>query len=337
MTKCSVEKILPNHRNMYAFNPLDNRPDFINDVWDSLLSPINDEPLFLSNCNSTSSTFFSLSQNIPQTIPESRNKELILTVGDWTVRNFADIVKVSPSLFSITIQSRDEKEEPDVVPQNQYSTLKYTMKQRIDSSAINTKHIIFSSLRVINYDTEEEITKDGEPVINVSALNDLVFDKETNRLVTIFKFHWNSVSYHHAKQPFCFLVSFFTLVDGARDLLFEAKSEKFSTYARRPKPSERKQNTSTPKPAAIKRILEEPDEQPESKKQKVTLEVPSITIEQPSDDPFSGIMPEYAYDYTSFLVASPVPLQKFLNLIDSVGEQLSTKDREIITQKLNAV
>jgi hypothetical protein len=259
-------------------------------------------------------------------------------VGNWTLHNIASDVQVLPTLFYCQIRSRDEEEEPNFVPDQQFSSLKYNMTFAVDSNAMDftPTSFVVAKLVIIDYHTSQEIFKgpNREPVIEAPKRISLDYNKETGMLETTFKYHWESVSYHHAKKPFAFLLSFYLFLDGHERLLFDARSGPITTFARRPKVSERppkngSKGKSPPRIAEcfyppLKRQLSEDETftlTPEPKKANLN----NITRENTNlDDPFANIG----------FIAPPLPLnitplQKFLNVLNEVKDLLSNDEKQI--------
>ncbi len=171
-------------------------------------------------------------------------------IGDWLIRNYSERIHTVPAtLFYCQIRSRDEEEEANVVPTYQYSSIKYMMSLAVDPQAFDFRQDSFvsCSVKVVDADTEIEILKQNqEEIIDVPKRVSFVLSGATQMLESNFKFTWQSVSYHHARKSFRFIIKLFLNVNGYEHVLFEAKSKPFLTYARRPKPSDRAKQPALP-------------------------------------------------------------------------------------------
>jgi hypothetical protein len=262
-------------------------------------------------------------------------------VGDWTIINIAEDVQVIPSLFFCQIRSRDEEEEPNIVPESQYSSIKYLMTLAVDPGSFDHHPSAFmhAKLLVLDYSTGKEIFKEPnhEPVIDAPKRISLDFNKERNMLEANFKYNWESVSYHHSKKPFAFQVLLYIVANGQERLLFESRSTAISTYARRPKVSERPTKQQIPKSHlapqmiqtnTLKRRLSTELPTPEPKRIALQPKSPSIINH---DDPFANIAsiaPPFA--------VSTSPLQRFLNVINEIKDTLSDDEKQIAITALKS-
>jgi hypothetical protein len=329
---------------MFAVNNLSPvNDDFVLNTWGSLLSPINEDPIF----SDQHTTFFSTQTTNQNHFLEHIKPTSIspLTTGNWTVRNIAQEVQVTEKLFTCVINSRDEVAEANVIPPEQYSSIKYGLRVLVDEQSIGFKpsSFVLSKLRVVYADTEEEVQKNGNPIIGTS--NNLVLEAvpDHQRSAT-YKYTWLSVSYHHRRQDFRLVLEFYKIENGNELLLFDALSDPFSVKARRPNVSLRKhleEKIKKTEKRKSQQIVSQPKKKAKTSSAAETVGhvnldtlpspgVDTTTVSDVTFDPFSVMAEHYSFES----IKSPVPLQKFLNLIDLVGDKLSEQDREIIKAKL---
>jgi hypothetical protein len=153
-----------------------------------------------------------------------------------------DVNALVPAFVLIKVRSRDEDKIWNTVPEFMYSSLRYTMTISVDPTSLpdSVTPLIMSQIRVVDEYGSEIRKENGESVIKgPKEFQNLEINRETGRLETEVCIKWQSVSFHHAKRKFAFQVSFFDFSEGKMQLLFEARSASFITYARRPKVEDR--------------------------------------------------------------------------------------------------
>ncbi|KAL0479064.1 hypothetical protein AKO1_007929 [Acrasis kona] len=146
------------------------------------------------------------------------------------------------SQILIKVRSRAEDEQFNVVPECLYSSLRYNMILSIDPnvfSEIKTT-LVMAHITVVDQNGVEVTNKNGDSVVKGPREHTpLNINRDTSRLECSIPVRFSSVSFHHSKRKFTFLVSLYDFENKTTPLLLSIRSQAFLTYARRPKVSER--------------------------------------------------------------------------------------------------
>lgn len=116
------------------------------------------------------------------------------------------------------------------VPDKIYSSLKYELDHSLTLESNNS--IIMSKIQVVDPATNEEIKKNGKPILKGKTEEALT--KQSNGTHWLkSKIQFTDVSYHHSKRYFAIQVSYFDPTN-LKESILVLRSAPFKVFARRP-------------------------------------------------------------------------------------------------------
>lgn len=252
---------------------------------------------------------FSSSEDSKKSTCRTREWKLIHCAEDLKHALHEDTVKIA-------IKTRDDKQANYHVPDKLYSSLRYVLSQKLDSSFLaNKQTVLMSKIQIVNPQTQEEIRKkNNEYVIDKgNTMVELKYNADTKCYECTEKIKFLDNSYRHNDIKFAFKVSFYDASQPAfltKSPILELLSAAFHVRARRPpknKRDEEDEKLSSPVQSASatsglknknskKRKLDAIDDEVEDvrKKTKLSIKTPSpspqITVAQPSPTSSKRIM-----------------------------------------------
>jgi len=151
----------------------------------------------------------------------------------WTVIDTVIKDIYALDFLRIKISSRDEKFEKNEVPDRLYSSIRYKMAISIDSFADISN--LMCEIMVIDEDNNLVIKTGEENVLQgVDKYTTLSKSNKSNRLEASVPVKFMSVSSHHEKKAWKFLLKFFDFSQGYMVYIFTAISTLFTVFSRKP-------------------------------------------------------------------------------------------------------
>jgi len=300
----------------------------------NILSPPMEE-------DSTSLPSSPVSPKIPTTPTTRKKSNVSQRVREWKLVSCSEDLKhlFNEDTVKIAIKTRDDKQANCYVPDKLYSSLRYVLSQKLDSSFLSNKQtVLMSKIQIVNPQSQEEIRKkNNEYVIDKgNTMVELKFNADTKCYECTEKIKFLDNSYRHNDIKFAFKVSFYDASQPAfltKSPILELLSAPFHVRARRPPKNKRDEDDEVDSPstkqtlqhAAKKRKSEEDVVAEDNKKTKLTIKKPDTSVD-------NGSMP------------SPTSSKRILNLLEKLAFSINSlpeheKDSalELARKKLGAI
>lgn len=271
-----------------------------------LLSNILSPPMEGEEEDSTSLPGSPVSPGIPSastTTSTTRKKTNVSQrVREWKLVSCSEDLKhlFNEDTVKIAIKTRDDKQANYYVPDKLYSSLRYVLTQKLDSSFLSNKQtVLMSKIQIVNPQSQEEIRKkNNEYVIDKgNTMVELKFNADTKCYECTEKIKFLDNSYRHNDIKFAFKVSFYDASQPAfltKSPILELLSAPFHVRARRPPKNKRDEDdevesplTKQPLHHTVKKTLkrnlgEDIVVAEDNKKAKLTIKKPDVSVDNDS-------------------------------------------------------